>query len=213
GHALAELLDSSSATVMQATPATWRLLIEAGWRPKSHFKILCGGEAMPPSLARELSERCDSLWNVYGPTETTIWSTVYEVRDQRALSGLKAVSIGRPIANTETYILDRARNLTPVGVPGELYIGGAGLARGYRNRPELTADKFVPHPFNSDPEARLYRTGDQARWLADGTLEFLGRIDHQIKIRGYRVELGEIESVLTRHPAVAEGAVILREDT
>jgi amino acid adenylation domain-containing protein len=213
GRALGDLLNRSQASFMQATPATWRLLVEADWRPQHRFKILCGGEALTPALALELANRCDRLWNVYGPTETTIWSTLYEVRCPKALAGHTFVTIGRPIANTELYVLDAQYNLLPIGVPGELYIGGAGLARGYRNRADLTNERFVRHPFSAEPDARLYRTGDQVRWLADGTLEFLGRIDHQVKLRGYRIELGEIESVLSREPGIREAAVVLREDT
>jgi amino acid adenylation domain-containing protein len=212
GQALAALIEHSGATVMQATPATWRLLLAADWRPSRQIKIICGGEALPPALAAQLAQRATSLWNVYGPTETTIWSTVYEVRLPETNGVGNSVPLGRPIANTELYVLDRDRNLVPIGVPGELYIGGLGLARGYRHLPNLTRERFVPHPFNSDGGARLYRTGDLVRWLANGTLEFLGRADHQVKLRGHRIELGEIESILSRQPAVAEAAVLLRTD-
>ncbi|HWC90117.1 MAG TPA: amino acid adenylation domain-containing protein, partial [Pirellulales bacterium] len=212
GRALAALIEHSGATVMQATPATWRLLLAADWRPSRTIKIICGGEALPPALAAQLAERATSLWNVYGPTETTIWSTVCELRLPETNGVGNSVPLGRPIANTELYVLDRDRNLVPIGVPGELYIGGLGLARGYRHLPNLTGERFVPHPFASDSEARLYRTGDLVRWLAAGTLEFLGRADHQVKLRGHRIELGEIESVLSRHPTMAEAAVLLRTD-
>jgi amino acid adenylation domain-containing protein len=201
---LAELLDRSGATVMQATPATWRMLIDAGWRGDARLKILCGGEALPPQLAKSLLDRCRSLWNVYGPTETTIWSTcerIDAVRESR-------VPIGRPIANTRTYILDAHGLPTPVGIAGELYIGGAGVARGYLNRTELTATRFLLDPFAAESGARMYRTGDRARYLPDGRIEFLGRLDNQVKVRGFRIELGEIEAVLERHPAVRQAAVV-----
>lgn len=207
GQELMATLADSGATVMQATPATWRILLEVGWQGNGDLKILCGGEAFPPDLAKQLLERCGSLWNMYGPTETTVWSAVYRVRQTDGL-----LPIGRPIANTSLYILDSHYQPVPTGVPGELYIGGDGLAAGYLNRPELTAEKFVPHIFDDTPGARLYRTGDLARYLPDGNVEFIGRIDHQVKIRGFRIELGEIETVLAQHPAIREVVVIVRED-
>jgi len=209
GALLAALLASSGATVMQATPATWRLLLAAGWRGAPQLKVLCGGEALPPDLAGELLSRTASLWNVYGPTETTIWSTVEPVT-AAATSG--ALPIGRPIANTGIHLLDRHLQPVPVGVAGELYIGGAGVARGYLRRPALTAERFVPDPFGASPGARLYRTGDLARQLPDGRVVYLGRTDFQVKVRGFRIELGEIEAVLSRHPAVAQCAVAVREE-
>jgi thioesterase domain-containing protein/acyl carrier protein len=154
-----------------------------------------------------LLSRGASLWNMYGPTETTIWSTVYEVR-----AGNGPIPIGRPIANTQIYVLDRHLQPVPVGVPGELYIGGDGLARGYLNRPELTAERFIPNPFGDKPDARLYKSGDLARYLPNGDIEYLGRIDHQVKLRGFRIELGEIETALGQHPAVREAVVLARED-
>ncbi|HEV2846615.1 MAG TPA: amino acid adenylation domain-containing protein, partial [Thermoanaerobaculia bacterium] len=205
GHRLRELIAASGATVLQATPATWRLLLEAGWTGGEGLKALCGGEALPPSLASSLRERVGSLWNVYGPTETTVWSTVEEI------AGEGAVTIGRPIANTTVYILDAWGSPAPVGVPGELLLGGAGLARGYLRRPELTAERFVPDPFGP-AGLRLYRTGDLARYQPDGRLEHLGRIDHQVKVRGFRIELGEIEAALGRHPEVAAAVAVARED-
>ncbi|MDZ7269341.1 MAG: amino acid adenylation domain-containing protein [candidate division KSB1 bacterium] len=208
GTALLQLLTESRATIMQATPATWRMLLAAGWQGSPNLKILCGGEAMPAELAQALLPRCAELWNLYGPTETTIWSTLQKV--EHVTGGF--IAIGRPIANTQIYILDAAYNPTPVGIAGELYIGGEGLARGYLNRPALTAEKFVPHPLATQLGERLYRTGDLARYLPDGTIEFIGRIDHQVKIRGFRIELGEIESVLTRHPQIKQAVVIARED-
>ncbi|MCM3904257.1 MAG: amino acid adenylation domain-containing protein [Pyrinomonadaceae bacterium] len=207
GAQLTRQLAASGATVLQATPATWRMLIDAGWQPNKQLKALCGGEAIGPELATALVARTGEAWNVYGPTETTIWSTTtpIEQSDQR-------VTIGRPIANTEIYLLDELLAPVSIGIPSELYIGGAGLSRGYLKRPELTAEKFVPHPFSSTGGARLYRTGDLARYLSDGRIEYLGRIDHQVKLRGYRIELGEIEAALSTHTCVREAAVILRED-
>jgi thioesterase domain-containing protein/acyl carrier protein len=192
---------------MQATPATWRMLIEAGWLGSDRLTILCGGEALPQDLVGALLDRSASLWNMYGPTETTIWSTIEKI--QRAD---QEISIGRPIANTDIYILDQFLQPVPVGVSGELYIGGHGVARGYRGRAELTKERFVSHPFSTEPGARLYRTGDVARYRSDGRIMHLGRVDHQVKIRGFRVELGEIEAVLSRHPATRQVVVTTRED-
>jgi len=206
GAQLSSLLKRCGATVMQATPATWRLLLAAGWTGSRALKILCGGEAWPVGLADELLPRCKSLWNVYGPTETTIWSSVARVE-----AG-KPVVIGYPIANTTFYILDKCRELVPVGVPGELYIGGDGVAEGYLNRPDLTAERFVSDPLSGKPEAKLYRTGDLVRRLSDGRIEFLHRIDEQVKIRGFRIELEEVEAALKQHPAVAQCVALARED-
>jgi len=206
GVRLAALLQECAATIMQATPATWRLLLEAGWAGSRTLRILCGGEAWTPELAGELLPRCASLWNMYGPTETTVWSAVARIgRDQPVL-------IGPPIANTRFYVVDRHGQPVPVGVPGELCIGGDGVADGYLNRPDLTAERFAADPFSDDPAARMYRTGDRVRSLADGRLEFLGRLDHQVKIRGFRVELGEIETILRSHPAVLDAVVVVRDD-
>ena len=202
---LMQRIEESECTVMQATPATWRALINAGWKGSARLKVLCGGEALLPDLAKELLPRSAELWNMYGPTETTVWSTVY-----RTKSGDGPVPIGRPIANTQVYVLDPSRNLVPPGNVGELYIGGDGLARGYLHREELTKERFVASPFV--PHARVYRTGDLARWRPDGTVECLGRVDSQVKLRGFRIELGEIETVLGGHPAVRQCAVIARED-
>lgn len=207
GNQLLAKLVSSGATVMQATPATWRMLLEAGWQSSPGLKILVGGEAVPGKLANQLLQRAASVWNMYGPTETTIWSTVRKFE-----LGEACVSIGRPIANTEIFILDKVLQPVPVGVAGELLIGGEGLAMGYFKRAELTAEKFIAHPFNQTPGARLYKTGDLVRYLPNGDIEFLGRIDHQIKIRGFRIELGEIEAVLRQDPGVGETVVVARED-
>ena len=207
GERLAQVLSDSQISVMQATPATWRLLIEAGWSGQEGLKILCGGESLSRTLAGELLVRGASLWNMYGPTETTIWSAT-----ERVGPGHGPVSIGRPLANTQMYVLDAQLQAVPVGQAGELYIGGAGLARGYLNRPELTAERFIPHPFSDDPGMRLYRTGDVARYLDEGKIELLGRLDHQVKLRGYRIELGEIEAALCGHPSVREAVVVVREN-
>ncbi|SHG99118.1 hybrid non-ribosomal peptide synthetase/type I polyketide synthase [Bradyrhizobium erythrophlei] len=204
---LLEYLKEVSATVVQATPVTWQQLLEAGWRGEPALKVLCGGEAFPRELANELVKRAQSVWNMYGPTETTIWSAAVEVK-----AGDGPVPVGHPIANTQLFVLDRELQLAPIGVPGELYIAGLGLARGYHNRPELTAEKFVANPFAKEPGAKMYKTGDLVRRRSDGTLEFLGRLDNQIKLRGFRIELGEIESVLGNHPGVAQAVVLLRED-
>ena len=203
---LAKLIHDSACTVLQATPATWRALIHTGWRGSRKLKVLCGGEALLPDLARDLLPRCAELWNMYGPTETTVWSTIHKVT---SVDGV--VPIGRPIANTQVYVLDARRNLVPPGNVGELYIGGDGLARGYLHREALTRERFVSSPFV--PNARLYRTGDLARWLPDGTLECLGRADNQVKVRGFRIELGEIETILNSHPSIRQCAVVAREDT
>jgi len=207
GRRLADYLAACGATLMQATPATWRMLIAAGWEGTSQLKALCGGEALPADLAQQLLQRVGSLWNMYGPTETTVWSTV-----ERVTSAAEPILIGRPIANTQLYLLDAHRQPVPTGVVGELYIGGEGVARGYLNRPDLTAERFVPDPFSNQPWARLYRTGDLARYRADGAVEFLGRADHQVKVRGFRIELGEIESALHDHPAVAQAVVTASDD-
>jgi amino acid adenylation domain-containing protein len=204
GQVLSAILERHRATLMQATPVTWRLLIEAGWRPRNNFKALVGGEAMPKDIANQLIACGVELWNMYGPTETTVWSTCARITDTA-----NGITIGKPIANTTVYILDAHKSLCPIGVPGELCIGGDGVALGYWNRPELTAERFIPDPFSSTPWATLYRTGDRARWRSDGTLEHLGRLDDQVKVRGSRIELGEIEAVLAEHPAVGQAAVHL----
>lgn len=206
-RALERLLKTSRATVMQATPTTWHLLFDSGWTGDRHLKVLVGGEAVSPQLARKLANGCGEVWNMYGPTETTIWSSLYRVlgRDQ------SNVPIGKPIANTSLYILGANREPLPSGSEGELYIGGEGLARGYLEKPELTREKFVPDPFSSKPGGRMYRTGDLARYGEDGNVVFLGRLDHQVKIRGFRIELGEIEAVLEQHPNVEKAVTIARD--
>ncbi|OBQ35366.1 MAG: non-ribosomal peptide synthetase, partial [Anabaena sp. MDT14b] len=207
GQELLEMVANCGATVMQATPATWRLLLEAGWQNSHQLKILCGGEALHWELANQLLARSPSLWNLYGPTETTIWSLIAQIESQSRL-----IVIGRPMSNTQIYILDANQQPVPIGVPGELYIGGDGLARGYLNRPELTLEKFIPNPFSHNLSARLYKTGDLACYLIDGNIEYLGRIDNQVKIRGFRIELGEIEAVLNAHPQIQQAVVIVTED-
>jgi amino acid adenylation domain-containing protein len=206
GRQLLDRLTECDATVTQATPSAWKLLLDAAWRSSPDFKILCGGEVLSRDLADQLLEGGASLWNLYGPTETTIWSTIAKIDGDG-----RPVLIGRPIANTEIYILDSQMQPVPVGVHGELYIGGDGLARGYLNRPELTAERFVANPFSSQLGARLYRTGDRACYRANGNIEFLGRVDNQVKIRGYRIELGEIEAVLTKHLTVKDCVVVVCE--
>ena len=238
GVLLAALIKSSAVTVMQATPAMWRFLINTGWDGQPDLKMICGGETLTRKLADQLLARGKAVWNFYGPTETTIWSSAWKVEPGQP------VSIGRPLANTQLYILDQDLQPLPVGTIGELHIGGDGLAIGYFNRPELTAEKFIPLPRSLGPpadrvrsfptlnhlssvvllteedqlstvnqlEPRLYKTGDLARYLPNGTIECLGRIDHQVKIRGFRIELGEVETVLRQHPGIAEALVAARED-
>ncbi|MEH2448289.1 MAG: amino acid adenylation domain-containing protein [Nostoc sp.] len=212
GTQLLERLISSDTTVIQATPATWRLLLTSGWQGRWSLKILCGGEALDRELANQLLERSTELWNLYGPTETTIWSAAHQVETTNNVKGRDGIiSIGRPIANTEFYILDENLQLVPVGVPGELHIGGLGLALGYLNQPELTLQKFIPNPFNNTSTSRLYKTGDLVRYRLDGTIEYLGRIDHQVKVRGFRIELGEIETLLSQNPEVQQAVVLVQE--
>jgi amino acid adenylation domain-containing protein len=204
---LAATLEAADITMMQATPATWRMLLDSGWRGRaglkaSAFKALCGGEALPRDLANRLLDAGCDLWNLYGPTETTIWSTVFHVT--ATVEG--ALPIGKPIANTSVYVLDARQQLVPTGVAGELYLGGAGVAQGYLNRPELTAEKFIESPFAAGEQ--LYRTGDLVRRRRDGTLEYLGRLDHQVKVRGFRIELGEIEAALAVLPGVRQSVVV-----
>ena len=204
GELLAKRLARCGATVLQATPVTWRMLLAAGVPLPGKLKALCGGEAMAPDLARQLLEAGVDLWNMYGPTETTIWSCVEHVCEAPGHS----VSIGRPIANTQAYVLDAHLQPAPIGVVGELYLGGDGLAGGYLGRPELTAEKFIDNPFTGGGRQQIYRTGDLARFLPDGRLECMGRTDQQVKIRGFRIELEEIETVLVQHPRLSAAAVI-----
>ncbi|MFI0423549.1 amino acid adenylation domain-containing protein [Spongiactinospora sp. 9N601] len=201
--ALGELAAAHRATVMQATPSLWQAQLDADPDAVRGLRMLVGGEALPPTLAARMREAGAEVTNVYGPTETTIWSTAAPVESDRP-------GIGRPIHNTRVYVLDPALRPVPPGVPGELYIAGDGVVRGYHARPALTAERFVADP-HGGPGSRMYRTGDLARWRSDGTLDFLGRTDHQVKLRGFRIELGEIETVLAAHPAVRRAAVVVRE--
>jgi len=220
GESLGATLARRRATLMQATPGTWRLLLDAGWAGGSGFRALSGGEALPPELAAELLERAGAAWNLYGPTETTIWSTV-----ARLEPGSPRVTVGRPIGDTVVRVLDATSRPVPQGVPGELALGGRGLARGYLGRPATTAERFVPDPLagfaatggrpgawsGARSGARLYRTGDLVRQRPDGRIQYLGRLDHQVKLRGYRIELGEVETVLASHPSVARAVAVVRE--
>ncbi|HVW11326.1 MAG TPA: amino acid adenylation domain-containing protein [Bryobacteraceae bacterium] len=205
GRELSRLISQRRITVMQATPATWRLLLESGWTGSSRLRALCGGEALPRELAEALLPRTAVLWNMYGPTETTVWSLMTRVEP-----GTGPIPIGRPIANTTVYILDAQGRPVPPGVTGRLHIGGAGLARGYRNLPDKTAQAWFFNPLPERSGERIYHTGDLARYRSDGLVEFLGRADGQVKIRGYRIETAEIESVLRRHEAVRDAVVVVR---
>ncbi|MER7771805.1 amino acid adenylation domain-containing protein [Kitasatospora sp. NPDC096140] len=205
-QALKQLVADAGVTAVQATPTLWRSMLDHGPDGLTGLKVLVGGEALPEGLARELGEAAAEVTNVYGPTETTIWSTAAAV--EPGLPGRPP--IGRPLANTRTYVLDPALRPAPTGATGELYIAGAGVARGYLHRPGTTAERFVADPFGP-PGSRMYRTGDLARWRDDGSLEYLGRTDGQVKVRGYRIELGEVEHALTDHPEVSQAAVVVRD--
>ena len=214
-YSIANLIKQHQVSHLQCTPSMARMLATDPKTRQALRKLqvfMVGGEAFPADLAAQLTEIVSGkVINMYGPTETTIWSSIYEVKEIAT-----SVSIGKPIANTQLYILGEDLQPTPVGVPGELYIGGDGVVRGYLNRPSLTEERFIPDPFADQanrPNARLYRTGDLARYLPSGNIEFLGRLDHQVKIRGYRIELGEIESLLKQHSTVQDAVVIAREDT
>jgi amino acid adenylation domain-containing protein len=201
---LMALLESSGTTIYQATPVRYRMMIDAGWKPKRELILLCGGEKLSRELADQLLARCRTLWNVYGPTETTVWSSAEKIHADG-----QPITIGRPIANTTFFILDSQMRPVPMGAPGELFIGGDGVARGYLHRPELTGERFVPNPFG---DGRIYKTGDRARYVTDGRVEVLGRNDHQVKIRGFRIELGEIEHALQSLTDVLEAAVVIHDD-
>ena len=203
GAKLSAAIERTQATLVQATPATWQILTDGGWTTRPGLKILSGGEPLPKSLAAKLCRNA-SLWNCYGPTETAIWSTVARIQtdDDR-------ITIGRPIDNTQVYVLDSAVQPVPVGVAGELYLGGDGLAPGYWRRPELTAERFVPNPFSADPASRLYRTGDLVRYLPDGRIEFLRRADNQVKLRGFRIELEEVEFAAETHAGIGSAAAAI----
>lgn len=204
---MSEAINRHRVSIMQATPGTWQILLDTGWAGKSDLKALCGGEILTRKLADQLLDRVDSLWNMYGPTETTVWSSVSQIQ-----KGDAPITIGQPIGNTQLYILDRNLRPLPIGVVGELHIGGEGLARGYINHTHLTNLKFIPDSLSSKPGARLYKTGDRARYLTDCSIEILGRSDDQVKIHGHRIELGEIEAVLMQHPSVHEAIAIARRE-
>ena len=208
---LSALLDSSKATVVQATPATWEMLLTSGWQGSRGLKILCGGEALSRDLANQLLNKGEQLWNLYGPTEATVWTAACQIRPRA-----EAVPVSQPLANTSLYILDTHQDGTvrpvPVGIPGEVHIGGKGLARGYLHRQDLTQSRFILDPFSNRPDARLYKTGDLARFRPDGSLEFLGRMDRQVKLRGFRIELGEIETALSHAEGVRQAVAVVRSD-
>ena len=204
GRRLAARIAETRTTVVQATPATWRLLFDSGWRGDPSLRVLCGGEALPKDLAAQLLGTVGQLWNMYGPTETTIWSTIARIENA------EDIHIGTPVANTRCYVLDDRRRPVPLGTPGVLWIGGHGVTSGYVNRPDLTAERFVADPF-VDGEGRMYNTGDVVRWRRDGALQYLSRVDTQVKVRGFRIELGEIEALLARVPGV-RAAVVAAHD-
>ncbi|WP_025676549.1 non-ribosomal peptide synthetase, partial [Paenibacillus polymyxa] len=190
-------------TIMQATPVTWTMLFQAGWKNEENMKMLCGGEALSETLKSYFVHNNGDAWNMFGPTETTIWSTI------QTITADKPLSIGKPIANTQIYILDQHLRPVPIGLPGELFISGSGLARGYLNQPVLTDEKFIDNPFK--PGTKLYRTGDLCKWLSDGSIEYLGRMDYQVKIRGFRIELSEVEGQVRTYPGIDECVVVAKE--
>ena len=204
-EAILSLLHDQSVNVVQATPSTWRMLLDSERRGVLNgVKCLCGGEALPADLAQRMLAQDGAVWNLYGPTETTIWSAAHPLVEPLPF-------VGRPIANTSLFILNAELTPSPIGASGELLIGGVGLARGYHGRAAMTAERFVPNPFARNGE-RLYRTGDLARYRADGVVEYIGRVDHQVKVRGFRIELGEIEACLREQPVVREAAVVAEHD-
>ena len=211
GERLAKQIKAHNISLLQATPATWRLLMQSGWGGQPDLKALCGGEPMPEDLVAPLLERCGELWNMYGPTETTVWSAAYRIQNADA-----PILIGKPIGNTQLYVLGADGSEVPPGCEGEVFIGGAGVTLGYRNQPEMTGERFVANryrnPFVNYVNDRLYKTGDLARFRFDGNLEFLRRNDKQVKVRGFRIELGEIENRIQSHPSVSQNVVIVRED-
>jgi amino acid adenylation domain-containing protein len=208
---LDRLISDHSVSVMQATPATWRSLVESGWSGSPKLRAISGGETMSPRLAERLSKCVGILYNMYGPTETTVYSSSTTI-SENPKAHLQDV-IGRPIANTQFYVLDRYNQPVPLGSVGDLYIGGAGIARGYLGRPDLTAKRFIRNPFTSNADEKLYATGDLVRYRPDGNVQFMGRNDHQVKIRGHRIEPGEIEIRLEQHPAVHQCVVVVRENS
>jgi len=207
GRLLLDLIRNENISIMQATPSSWRMILDAGWNEPINIKVLCGGEALSRDLAGSLKERCSSLWNMYGPTETTIWSTLKQISNFD-----QVITIGRPIANTQVYLLDQYFKPVRKGGTGEIYIAGDGLARDYLNKPELTASVFVKNPFSDQADKRMYRTGDLGKYIPHGDIQCLGRIDNQVKIRGHRIELGAIEESLFSLNSIKEAVVIARED-
>mgnify|MGYP000020163943 CR=1 FL=1 len=208
GFALAESVEKYEITVLQATPTSWRMLVEAGWQGQPNITMITGGEALTTDLAKQLVPLGGKLWNMYAPSESTIYSTI-----QHVASADETITIGVPLANTQIYLLNDELQLVPPGTVGTIYIGGTGISRGYLNQDAMTAERFISNPFSDEAAERIYNTGDLARYLADGQIEYLGRNDSQVKLRGYRIELGEIESMLGRHPDILQNAVIVREDT
>jgi amino acid adenylation domain-containing protein len=205
GRALLDIIRGQTVTILQATPYTWRMMLEVGWDEQLPIKVFCGGEALAKDLAERLIPRSKEVWNMYGPTETTIYSIIKHVTDAND------ITIGWPVANTQVYILDEEKNNLTNGEIGEIFIGGVGMAWGYLNRPDLTAERFIDNPFT--PGEKIYRTGDLAKLKPDGDIVYLGRIDHQVKVRGYRIELGEIEHNLGKQEGIKQAVVIAREDT
>jgi amino acid adenylation domain-containing protein len=206
GALLLEAIQTHQITILQGTPVTWRMLIDAGWQKQIPLKVLCGGEAMPRDLAEALLERSDEVWNMYGPTETTIWSTCH-----RLTTAEGPILVGKPIANTTIYVLNDHLRPVPIGVPGHLYIGGKGLAQGYQNNSEETARSYISSPPELGSSSLIYKTGDIAKFHDNGDLEIMGRSDHQVKLRGYRIELGEIETQLSKHPDIKASVVVAME--
>ena len=207
GNKLKQVIIKNQISILQATPVTWKFLLESGWKNKSVKQILCGGEALPNSLAEQLLKKADKVWNLYGPTETTIWSTIHLISPGQRY---RAIPIGKPIKNTQLFVLNNNYQPVPIGIIGELYIGGDGLARGYLNNPIMTKRKFIPNPFSKNPNDRLYKTGDLVRWLPDGNLEYIQRIDDQVKLNGFRIELSEIQAHLQEHPIIKQAVAIIQ---
>jgi amino acid adenylation domain-containing protein len=207
-RSIGDAINKYDINVMQATPATWQVLIDSGWQGKGELKAFCGGDVLSRKLADQILDRVGSLWNMYGPTETTIWSSINKIKKDCA-----PIAIGQPIGNTQLYVLDKYMQVVPVDVKGELHIGGEGLARGYVNQSHLTNQKFIVDPFSSKPGARLYKTGDSARYLPDCSIEIIGRNDDQVKIHGHRIELGDITSVLLQYPLVSDAIVITQSES
>jgi len=204
---LAKTIKDQNINLLQATPATWQLLLDTGWGGNPNLRALCGGDILTRTMADQLLERVHSLYNLYGPTETTVWSTVGQIK-----KGDNPITIGKPIGNVQIYILDRYLQPTPVGVIGELYISGEGLARGYLNSPKLTKERFIPNIFHPESGKQMYKTGDLARYLPNYEIEFLGRMDDQVKVQGQRIELGEITSILIQHPQINDGIVVTKTE-